>query len=71
MVTETTLVAVAVEGAEGFDSSVLFVLFQQEWGIVDGGGINTVEHGGADEDVVDALPEALIAVGGLGTVGTL
>lgn len=37
MVTEAALVAVAIISAEGFDTSVLFVFFNEEGGIVDVG----------------------------------
>lgn len=37
MVAEATLVVQAVEGAEGFHSSVFLVFLQQEGGIVNGG----------------------------------
>jgi hypothetical protein len=37
MVAESTLVVQAVEGAEGFHSSVFLVFLQQEGGIVNGG----------------------------------
>ena len=71
MVAEATLIAIAIEGAEGFDSSVFVVFFQEERGIVDVGLGNAMEQRGTDQDVVDALPLALIAIGALSTMSTL
>ena len=68
MVTESALVAITVISTEGFYSSVFFVFFQQEGRIIDKGLLNGIEQHSADEDVVNALPYSLIAVGGLGTM---
>ena len=71
MVAEAPLIAIAIEGAEGFHSSVFLVFFQQEGGIVDVGLGNAMEQRGTDQDVVDALPPALIAIGALSTMSAL
>ena len=71
MVAETTLITIAIEGAEGFLAPELFIFFQEERGIVDVGLGNTMEQRGADQDVVDALPPALIAIGALSAMSAL
>ena len=48
MVAEATLVAVAIIGTEGLDSSVLFVFFQEEGSIVDVGLGNGITEGRTD-----------------------
>ena len=35
MIAKAALIAVAVEGAKGFETAILFVFFQQEGSIVD------------------------------------
>ena len=48
MVAETSLIAIAIEGAEGFLASEFFIFFQEERGIVDVGLGNTMEQRGTD-----------------------
>ena len=68
MVAEAALVAVAIIGAEGFDASVLFVFFKEEGGIVDVGLCDGIAQIRTNEDMVDALPTAFVAVGALGAM---
>ena len=68
MVAKTTLVAVAIIGAEGFDASVLFVFFKEEGGIVDVGLCDGIAQIRTNEDMVDALPTAFVAIGALGAM---
>ena len=68
MVTESALVAITAISTEGFYSSVFFVFFQQEGRIIDKRLVDKIDKNSADEDVVNALPYSLIAVGGLGTM---
>ena len=65
VVAEAALVVISVEGTEGLDSSVFFVVFQQEGGVVDEDLKDAVGEGLADQHMVDALPLARIAVGTL------
>lgn len=68
MVTEAALIAITVISTEGFYSSVFFVFFQQEGSIIDKKLVDKIDKNSADEDVVNALPYPLIAIGGLGTM---
>lgn len=70
VVAEAAVVAITDEGAEGLDTSVFFVVFQQKGGIVDEHLRDMVAQSVADQHVVDALPPSLIAVGTLGTMRT-
>lgn len=70
VVAEAALIAVTNEGTEGFYTAVLFVLLHEKRGVVDEGLVYGTDKSGADEDVVDALPAAVIAVGAGGTVQT-
>lgn len=47
---------------EGFDSSVFFILFQQEGGVIDIYPLDTVKQQATDKDMVDTPPLALIAI---------
>ena len=71
VVAEATLVAVAIIGTEGLDSSVLFVFFQKEGGIVNKGLGDGITEGWIDKNMVDALPLAFVAVGATGTMTAL
>ena len=68
MVTKATLVAITIKGAEGFYSSVFFIFFQQEGSIIDERLLNGIEQHRAYEDMVDALPEALVTISGFRTM---
>ena len=71
MVAETSLIAITVIGTEGLDSSVLFVFFEEEGGIVDEGLGNGITENRTNQHVVDALPNAIIAIGALSTMTAL
>ena len=70
MVAEATLVAVAIIGAEGLDTSVFFVLFKEEWGIIHESLCYLVAQSTTDQHVVDALPAAFVAVGTFGAMSS-
>ena len=63
MVAEAVLITITIIGTEGFDSSVFFVFLQQERGIVDKDGVRFCCQEGAGQNVVNALPATLIAIG--------
>lgn len=56
VVTEASLITVAIIGAEGLDASVLFVFFKEEGGIVNVGLGNGITEGRTNKDMIDALP---------------
>ena len=70
MIAEAALVAVAIISTEGLEATVLFVFFQKEGGIVDVGLCDGIAQIRTNEDMVDALPTAFVAVGATSTMST-
>ena len=68
MVAESTLITITIISAEGLYSSVFFIFFQQKGSIIDKGLLNGIEQHSAYEDMVDALPETLVTIGGFRTM---
>ena len=68
MVAEATLIAIAIIGTEGLDAAVLFVFFKEEGGIVDVGLCDGIAQIRTNEDMVDTLPTAFVAIGALGAM---
>ena len=67
MVAEAALILVAVEGAAGFPAAVGVLWLQEEGGIVDVDAVHSLGQGRGEEDVVEGVPFAAIAVGALCT----
>ena len=68
MVADTTLISETYESAEWFHPTVFLVFLEQEGGIIDVSFYNLVAQHLTDQDVVDALPTAFVAVGTLCTM---
>lgn len=68
MVAEATLISESYESTEWFYPTVFLVFLEQEGRIVDVGFYNLVALRLTDQDVVDALPTAFVAVGTLCTM---
>ena len=66
MVTEASLIAVAIEGSERFAASVSLVLFQQEGSVLDESPANGIDQRATHENMVNALPLTLVAISSLG-----
>ncbi len=71
MVAEATLISESYESAEWFYPTVFLVFLEQEGRIVDVGFYNLVAQRLTDQDMVDTLPTAFVAVGTLSAMRAL
>ena len=68
MVAEATLISESYESAEWFYPTVFLVFLEQEGRIVDVGLHDEITQHSTDQDVVDTLPTAFVAVGSFCTM---
>ena len=68
VVAEAALIEVAIISTEGLEATVLFVFFKEEGSIVDVGLCDGIVQIRTNEDMVDALPTAFVAIGALGAM---
>ena len=63
MVAEATLIAQAIKGAKGFDSTIFLVFLKKEGSVVDIGLCDGIAQGTRNQHMVNAAPLTFVTVG--------